>query len=156
MTALTTRFDIRATNPVLATTLYSVTLMLDKSRFGKRLKHLMDLKISHLNGCLFCIEKHTEEGIGDGIPAETLTLMAGDDWQGSPVLTDAEKEAIGWADGLTRGMDEAETDSRLARLRLHYTEQDIGTLIMITAMMNAWNRVGRAGYSHALPDKSAA
>lgn len=156
MTALITRFDIRATSPVLAGTLYSVTQMLEKTAFGKRLKHLIDLKISHLNGCVFCIQKHSWEGHEDGIPTETIALMAGDDWQASPLLTDAEKEAIGWADGLTRGMEDAETDARLARLRLHYSEEDIGTLIMIIAMMNAWNRVGRAGYSHALPDHAAA
>lgn len=145
----TTRFDLRAHSPLQAATLYSVTLLLNKTPFGKRLKHLMDLKISHLNGCGFCITKHTDEGTEDGIPADALTLMAGNDWQTSPLLTDAEKEALLWAEGLTLGMDEAETDSRLARLRAHYSDSDIGSLIMITATMNAWNRVGRACYSHA-------
>jgi len=140
-----TRFDVSTLAQPAYQGLYAVSETLAASSLGARFKHLVDLRVSQINNCLFCQNLHIEWGRRDGVGQERLDAVAG--WEASDLFTAAEKAAFAWAEALTR-QQEASVPGLLADLRRHYSEQAVAELTMIVAVINAWNRVGISAYDH--------
>jgi AhpD family alkylhydroperoxidase len=64
------------------------------------LLHLIKLRASVLNGCSFCVDMHSREGIADG--EDTRRLFAVAAWREAPWFTDRERAALALTDEVTR------------------------------------------------------
>lgn len=138
---MSSRFDISKDAAKAYQALYNVTNVLSEGVLSTRLKHLVDLQVSQLNGCTYCIDLHTGWGRADGESDERLAAVA--DWPHSPLFTPDEKAAFTWAEALTERRTEA-LDDLHARLGAHFDRAGIAELTMMVAVVNAWNRVGIA------------
>lgn len=139
------RFDVAALAKPAYQGLYAVSETLAASSLGAGFKHLVDLRVSQINKCLFCQNLHIEWGLRDGVGQDRLDAVA--DWARSGLFTAAEKSAFAWAEALTRQQEDA-VPALLADLRTHYSEQQVAELTMIVGVINAWNRVGISAYDH--------
>lgn len=139
------RFDVSALAQPAYQGLYAVSETLAASSLGGGFKHLIDLRVSQINKCLFCQNLHSDWGRRDGVSQERLDAVAG--WADSALFTAAEKTAFAWAEALTRQQEER-VPVLLAELRSHFSEQQVAELTMIVAVINAWNRVGISAYDH--------
>ena len=139
-----TRFDITTLAPKAYQGLYAVSDILAESSLGAGFKHLIDLRVSQLNNCHFCQNLHREWGLRDGVTEDQLQAVA--QWPTSPLFKAGERAAFAWAEALTR-QDEDKVPALLAELRNHYSDEAIGELTMIIAVINAWNRVGISAYA---------
>jgi AhpD family alkylhydroperoxidase len=124
--------------------LYAVSTALEKSVIPAELKHLIDLSVSTLNGCAFCCDLHVQWGARDGVPARKMQAVSA--WRDSVLFSPAEKAAFAWAEILT-GMKDHQVDAGLQELRLHWNDAEIAELSMMTAIINAWNRIGVSAYA---------
>ncbi len=116
--------------------------------FPRRLRILIDLRASQLNGCRFCQDLHTKEAIAEGESIVRIQALAA--WRSHDRFTPAECAALNWTELLTRGeQDERKRDDALALLYPHFAEQAICRLTFAIALINAWNRVGVAFHRHA-------
>lgn len=105
----------------------------------KSLSHLIELRISQINQCGYCVKLHSSDARKDGETDQRLDRIAV--WRVVNDFTPAEKAAFAWAEALTyldRGADLAPLR---ADLRLHYSEKDISLITACIAMINLWNRV---------------
>ena len=137
------RFDVAALAAPAYQGLIGVSEVLAASGLGAGFKHLIDLRVSQLNGCGFCQNLHRDWGRRDGVSPERLAAVA--DWPASPLFDEAERAAFAWAETLTR-QQEGQVEEGLARLRRHFSDQAIAELTMMVAVINAWNRVGISAY----------
>ena len=143
-----TRFTILADAPALYKALGAVTAALGASALPAGLKHLIDLRVSQINGCVFCIGKHSEEALRDGDRADRVAALP--NWADSSLFTPDERAALAWAEALTRS-ESGRVDDLLPELGRHFSREQVAALTMAVATINAWNRVGIAQFREAVP-----
>lgn len=127
--------------------LHEVTKALPSGAFPVSLRHLIDIRVSQINGCQFCLNLHRTEAERDGDTPERLDAIAG--WRDSPLFTPAERNALAWAEILTRGgADGRALDVAIKDMAAHFDEEAICRITFAIATINAWNRVGVAFWRH--------
>jgi AhpD family alkylhydroperoxidase len=119
---------------------YNASLALDQSTLPKTLRELMQLRVSQINGCGFCVDIHTKEGAAAGETPLRLNLVAA--WRHTTVFTAAERAALAFAEEGTRLADPGGvSDGTWAQLRRHYDDDQVGALVCLVALINAATRM---------------
>lgn len=108
----------------------------------KTLVELVELRVSQINGCGYCVDAHAKELAAAGEPAVRINLVAA--WRESTVFTEAERAALALAEEGTRLADahSGVSDDTWAQVRKHYDDDRIAALVYLVAMINAANRLG--------------
>ena len=107
------------------------------------LKSMVDLRVSQINGCEFCIALHTAELRKHHEPASRIEAIG--DWQNSAALTPRERAALAWAETLTRLPEGSHaSDEQYAAVSEFFQGKDLVDLTYAIANINAWNRLGVA------------
>ncbi|MCX5199070.1 carboxymuconolactone decarboxylase family protein [Streptomyces sp. NBC_00249] len=104
-------------------------------------QELVKLRASQINGCGFCTDMHSKDAAHAGETPLRLNLVAA--WREATVFTEAERAALELAEQGTRIADAAGgvTDEAWARAAEHYDEDQLGALVSLIALINAFNRV---------------
>lgn len=116
------------------------------AQFDMTLRHLIDIRVSLMNDCQFCINMHTKEALEGGDSEARVAALK--HWQTSDLFDAREKAALAWADVLTRAGSQAEIDAVYGDLAPHFDKEEAALLTMVVAHINAWNRIGIASYVH--------
>jgi AhpD family alkylhydroperoxidase len=103
------------------------------------LYHLIKLRASQINGCAFCLQMHTAEALKHGETAERMVAL--DAWEESPLYTDKERAALAWTEELTLIADSGASSESFEALKAHFSEDEIGWLILAAVQINSWNRI---------------
>ena len=101
--------------------------------------HLVQLRASQLNRCGFCVKMHTREAREDGETSDRLDRVVVWDQVGD--FSEREKAALAWTEALTTLDPKTDLGALRARLRAHFSEEEIGVLTATVAMINLWNRI---------------
>jgi AhpD family alkylhydroperoxidase len=104
-----------------------------------KLRALVELRVSQLNGCAYCVDLHTVEAKKAGETSQRLDCLTV--WREVPFFDDAEKAALAWAEAITNIAGNGAPEPLYAALSDHFSEQQIVDLTLIIAQMNAWNRL---------------
>ncbi|WP_225834472.1 carboxymuconolactone decarboxylase family protein [Streptomyces sp. NK08204] len=118
---------------------YNVSLALEDSTLPKTLRELVELRVSQINGCGFCVDIHTKEAAAAGESALRLHLVAA--WRHSTVFTEAERAALALAEEGTRLGDHGVTDETWAEVRKHFDDDEVGALVCLISLINAATRM---------------
>jgi AhpD family alkylhydroperoxidase len=104
-------------------------------------RELVLLRVSQINGCGACVDMHTKEATHAGETAVRLHMVAA--WREATVFTDAERAALELAEQGTRLADAAGgvPDEVWANAAKHYDEDQLGALVSLIAVINAFNRL---------------
>lgn len=132
-----TRIDYSQINQRAFGLLASIPKHLDA--IEPKLKALVDLRVSQINGCLFCVDMHSTEARAAGETQQRLDCLVA--WQESPFFTDRERAALAWAESLTNVSTTHAPDEVYEELQAHFSEREIADLGLIVALMNTWNRL---------------
>ena len=105
---------------------------------------LVYLRVSQINGCAPCINMHAG-ALGKSKESDERMLMVAA-WREAPCFTDAERAALGLAEAVTRLGDRPDPvpDDVWAEAARHYSEQELGALVLGIGLVNLWNRVNVA------------
>lgn len=119
--------------------LIAVNRTMDAHGFDRKLKHLVALRASQLNGCGFCVKMNAKDARDDGEISEKLDrLMV---WKHVNDFSEREQAALAWTEALTELDARTEYGPLRARLREHFSENEIGVLAAAVGMVNFWNRM---------------
>ncbi|MGI9534199.1 MAG: carboxymuconolactone decarboxylase family protein [Thermodesulfobacteriota bacterium] len=141
------RIDFRELNPKAVNLLSASSKHL--SSIDKKLRALVELRVSQINGCVYCVHLHLREAREEGEDQNRLDAIAV--WHESNLFSESERAAFSWAEALTNVAVTHGPDSVFEELKKHYTEQQIVDLTFIISMMNMWNRMSVA--MRRLPDE---
>ena len=103
-----------------------------------RIKALIILKTSTLNGCAYCIGHNTALGRSLGFKEEEIEAIS-QDYPSSDYFSPAEKAAIHWAECLTERTYKRHPEA-MAQLKLYFYDAQIVEVTMISGFFNFWNR----------------
>ncbi len=137
----------------LAPALYEAQLNLWKQTraagIEPRLLELLDLRVSQLNGCAYCMDMHSTDLLKMGEPPRRLAVLAA--WRETELFEPKEQAALAWAEALTQLMHQPDMDQPFAGLKHHFTETQIVALTFAILSINGWNRLG-VGFRLDLPE----
>jgi AhpD family alkylhydroperoxidase len=104
-------------------------------------RYLVELRSSQINGCSVCADMHSRELKAAGEPDERIFTVGA--WREVPYFTDAERAALALTEAATRLADrpEAVSDEIWEEAARHYDEQQLASLVITIATINAWNRI---------------
>ncbi|HMA52523.1 MAG TPA: carboxymuconolactone decarboxylase family protein [Magnetospirillaceae bacterium] len=103
------------------------------------LLELINLRVSQINGCAFCIHMHATDLRKNGETEMRLHLLSA--WREAPLYSARERAALAWAESLTRLADTGAPDADYDLLRAEFSEAEQVQLTLAIGAINAWNRL---------------
>ncbi len=144
------RFDLTQMNPDAYRHLMQMEALIGRN-VDPTLYHLVKLRASQINGCAYCLQMHTAEALKHGETPERMTAL--DAWEESPLYTDKERAALRWTEEMTLIADTGASREAFEELKAHFSDEEIGWLILAAVQINSWNRIAtssRAQYDPAM------
>jgi AhpD family alkylhydroperoxidase len=122
--------------------LYGVGIYLAKSPIEQRLLNLIYFRVSQINGCAYCLDMHSKDLRANGETEQRLYML--DAWRESPVYTDRERAALGWAEAVTRIPGGQVPDQVYETARDEFSEEELIDLTIAVTTINSYNRINIA------------
>jgi len=157
---MSTRLDWAAAAPGARKAQYGVHLYLESCGLPKALVLLIDLRVSQINGCAFCLDMHANGLREAGESQQRLDCLAG--WREAHGLFSVrEQAALAWAEALTRVADMRQVpDAIYAAAKAQFSDRELADLTLAICSINSWNRLavgfGKAPVPDAESERAAA
>jgi AhpD family alkylhydroperoxidase len=120
----------------------AATKELDLAGIDPRVRELVRIRASQLNGCAYCIDMHTKDARAIGETEQRIYALSA--WRETPFFTDRERAALAFTETVTMLADTHVPDEAYAAVAAEYSEQEVAALIGLIVTINAWNAVGVA------------
>jgi AhpD family alkylhydroperoxidase len=116
----------------------------EQAGLPKELLELVHLRVSQINGCSVCVDMHGRALQQSGEPVERFLGVTA--WREMPYFTEAERAALELAECVTRVADKPDPvpDDVWQAAAKHYTEEELGALLVAIGSINVWNRLNAA------------
>lgn len=114
--------------------------VMNKTNLPEELVHLVFLRISQINGCAHCIDKHSRD-LRETMSIDKITLVPVWD-EVHHLFTEQERAALAWAEEVTNVSETHASDEAYAAVSAHFSPKDLVDLTITIAAMNAFNRLG--------------
>lgn len=108
-------------------------------QIDSKLRALLELRVSQINGCAYCVDMHSTQARSHGETQQRLDCVAV--WWECDFFDAAERAALAWAEALTKISETHAPDAVYDALAPHFSPEQIVDLTFIIATMNAWNRI---------------
>ncbi len=104
-----------------------------------KLRALIELRVSQINGCAFCLDMHANEARHLGETQQRLDCVAA--WRETPFFTERERAALAWAEAITHVAETRVPDELYAEMKKHFSDKELVDLTAAIGMINLWNRM---------------
>jgi AhpD family alkylhydroperoxidase len=120
-----------------------------ESGIDDRLKELVQVHVSQLNGCAYCVRVHGDRAVAAGVTVDVIAQLPV--WRESGVFTDRECAALELAEAFTFIHEDGIPDDVYNQVGAVLTEKEYVALSWILVSINAFNRIAVAGRYHVPP-----
>ena len=122
---------------------YRAIAALDASApFEPRLRELVRIRASQINGCAYCVDMHSVDAQKAGEDDRRIFALAA--WRESPFFDERERAALALTEAMTRLPEGGVPDDVYEAAAAAFGEAELGNLMGVIIAINAWNRVGVA------------
>jgi AhpD family alkylhydroperoxidase len=139
----------RITHPVMLIpgameTLQAASKLADRCGVPQKVRDMVHLRASQINGCSVCVDLHWRGLKRSGETDERAFAVAA--WRDAPYFNDAERAALALAEAVTRLSDREDPvpDPVWNEAARHYNEKALAALVLDIAIINVWNRLNAA------------
>ena len=136
------RIDVTKVNPAAYKAVAALQLYVDQSGLDAKLRELIKIRASQINGCAYCLAMHTRDARKIGESDERMHLL--DAWREAPIYTARERAALAWTEAVTLISQTHAPDDVYAEVRKQFSEKEIVDLTLAVAAINTWNRIAIA------------
>jgi AhpD family alkylhydroperoxidase len=137
---MTPRLAFWELSPELMNNYTALNHQLEQSTLGKPLVELINLRVSQINGCAYCLGIHSKSLRASGESNSRIDQLGG--WQVSDQYTEKERATLAWTDAVTNITTSGTPDEIFNGLKAHFTDKEISDLTFAIITMNALNRLG--------------
>ncbi|MFD1141175.1 carboxymuconolactone decarboxylase family protein [Larkinella insperata] len=120
-------------------TLFATGGYLRKSPVEISLQELIDVRVSQMNGCAYCIDMHYKDARAKGETEQRLYGLSA--WRETPYYSDRERAALDWAEAVTRCNV---SDAVYSQAIEHFSDEELIDLTLAITNINTWNRINLA------------
>jgi AhpD family alkylhydroperoxidase len=140
------RLDINADAPPLYRAQVALDRAVSESALDPRVRELVKVRASQINGCAYCIDMHTRTALSGGDTQQRLFALAA--WRESPLFDERERAALALTDAVTLIATEAERiDPAYDAAAAYFSTEELAALLYAIAMINTWNRLAVATHA---------
>jgi AhpD family alkylhydroperoxidase len=118
----------------------AATKELDKVDFDVRLRELVRIRASQLNGCAYCIDMHTKDARAAGETEQRIYALPA--WRETPFFTERERAALALTESVTLMPQTHVPAADFAQAAGQFSPAELGALISLIVTINAWNAIG--------------
>ena len=140
------RLDFDAHAPAFARAMghldHTATKELDRVDFDPRLRELVRVRASQLNGCAYCIDMHSKDARAIGETEQRLYGLAA--WRETPYFTARERAALAFTEAVTLVADTHVPASTYEEVAAEFEPDEIAALLGLIVTINAWNALSVA------------
>ncbi|CAL9279962.1 carboxymuconolactone decarboxylase family protein [Streptomyces sp. SudanB182_2057] len=105
----------------------------------RTLVELVNLRVSQLNACAYCLNLHTRAALRAGETTQRLGVLAA--WRDTELFTPRERAALALAEATTRPADADAQTTAYEEARTTLSDDEISAVIWVAITINAFNRV---------------
>lgn len=133
------RMNLGKTEP----SIYHVMALADKQvesfSLDPKLKELVKIRTSQINGCGYCIDYHSKDARKLGETEQRIYSLSA--WWETPFFSEEEEAALKIAEQVTNISNGGVNDDVFNKALKFFGEQGIAQLIYIVVNTNSWNRL---------------
>jgi AhpD family alkylhydroperoxidase len=143
------RLDYHALDPKSAKALSQLSYAAG-SGLDKRLREIVNLRVSQINGCAFCIDMHWADLVKQGMDARHINAVAG--WREAHRFFGApQRAALAWAEAVNAVPHRVPSDEEFAAMKQHFNDAQIAGLTFAVGAIRAWNMLN-ASFHMPVPE----
>lgn len=119
--------------------LLAVAEAIEQSGLEQILLHLLNLRVSQINGCAFCISLHTNELMALKESEDRIHLLSV--WKEVKLYSERERAALSWAETITRITEGHAPQAAYEAVLEQFSEAEVANMTIAISLMNAFNRL---------------
>lgn len=122
-----------------------MNIMMEMEKYTKKttidckLRELIKIRASQINGCAFCLNMHTADARKMGETEQRINCVSA--WSECEFYSEAEKVALELTEHITLIPTKRVPDELYQRVREHFDEKQYVDLVLIINQINSWNRI---------------
>jgi AhpD family alkylhydroperoxidase len=117
----------------------AATKELDRVGFDQRLRELVRIRASQINGCAYCIDMHTKDARAIGETEQRLYALPA--WRETPFFTEKERAALAFTESVTLLAAHHVPTEDYDAVAAHFSPDEVGALVSLIVAINAWNAI---------------
>ena len=135
----------------------ALNIMMEMEKYTKstgidrKLRELIKVRASQINGCAFCLNMHTSDARKMGETEQRLYCVSA--WRECDFYIDAEKVALELTEHVTLVPTKRVPDDLYNRVRNHFSEKNYVDLVILINQINSWNRLSISMGNFATTEK---
>ncbi len=122
------RINTAKVDPAAYQAMLGLENYVDKSGLDSKLRHLIKIRASQINGCAYCLAMHTRDARKLGETDERMHLLPA--WREAPVFTARERAALAWTEALTTITEGHAPDAVYEQVRKQFSEKETVALTL--------------------------
>jgi AhpD family alkylhydroperoxidase len=133
------RLDYKHVLPEASRAMTELEHVVEASSLEPKLRELVKLRASQINGCAYCVDMHTKDAVAIGEDPQRLHLVAV--WREAPGFSARERAALAWTEALTLLPQTGAPDDIYDDVARHFTPAEQVALTLAIVAINGWNRL---------------
>jgi AhpD family alkylhydroperoxidase len=118
----------------------AATKELDRVDFDPRLRELVRIRASQLNGCAYCIDMHSKDARAIGETEQRIYALPA--WRETPFFTVRERAALAFTETVTMLASTHVPDEAYQQVAAVFSADEVAALVSLIVTINAWNTIG--------------
>jgi len=119
---------------------HAATKQLDSVDFDVKLRELVRIRASQLNGCAYCVDMHTKDARAVGETEQRIYALPV--WRETGFFTSRERAALAFTEEVTLMAATHVPDEAYSAVAAEFSPAEIGALVSLIVAINAWNTIG--------------
>lgn len=135
--SLAPRLSLYKLAPANLKAMLALSASVKESSLGKRLVEILNLRISQINGCGFCVDMHWRDLVRQDMDPRHINAVAA--WREAPFFSERERAALRWVEIVNNQPHSDASDDEYARVRAHFSETEVVELGYLVVAIKGWN-----------------
>ena len=125
---MNTRFVMGKVNPKAYTAMINLAESLNTTDIDPKLKELIKIRASQINGCAYCIDMHTRDARKLGETEQRIYALNA--WRETPFFTPEERAVLDLTESITLVAESHVPDEVYEQVKSFYSIEQISEIIM--------------------------
>jgi AhpD family alkylhydroperoxidase len=120
----------------------AATKELDAASIDPKLRELIRVRASEINGCAYCIDMHTKDARAIGETEQRLYALPA--WRETPYFTSRERAALAFTESVTLLAGDHVPTRDYDAVAAEFSPAEVAALVSLIVAINAWNAISVA------------
>ncbi len=133
------RMNINKAEPGIYQAMGASDKQVESFELDAKLKELIRIRVSQINGCGYCINAHTKDALKIGETAQRLFAVSA--WWETPFFSEEERVVLKLTEEITNISNQGVTDKVFNDALSILGETKLAQVIFTAITINSWNRI---------------